>query len=768
MSLRARLNEDPDAEYGVMTDSSNVNYGNNNNHITFKTLPRRFKVLFGVMAICLLILLISISAVASEKVRQFIFGVPDQQFDPNVIAQSFALRQLGADMDASRDMTADPCEDFYQYSCGGWVASTQLGNASSITKGFTDAAQVNSQYIRDILLEDWPIVSPFYDACMDVDTINARGFQPVLPFMNALNPDKSSISSVSELIGAFGWLRSNFRTGFLFTLSVRANSSDPRQAVLSMDAGGLTSSSWKYYVGPERQLLEAAVTAMFQAIGDSASDAARFASLAIGFEAKLVNITQRTVINRTVNGVERSTLEQRLHEALVEPLIKELDAPINVLQQYAPHIPFDVYFSGTGLSQTFNRSNGVLDINYRDLEGLRLIDAMVSNSSLSEMIAYARWRVLNYTSPYLPAKISEIRAETLGMLFDGAIGDSARYAKCAGMVVNSISDLFGRYFVERRLPQAARMTAKSMLTWIKQAFEANLPSVSWMDDPTRSLALEKAQAVAELVGGPENGNWSDYSEVWLTRATFWENVFEIESLSIREDWKKLTAPLSRFTFVMNPTLVNAAYSPSANSMNFPAGILNDPFFSFDYPMSVNMGRIGMVMGHELMHGFDNSGRMFDKDGYRREWWDPAVVKNFITATQCMIDQYDGVTVQGFNFSGTRTLGENIADNSGIKMAYIAFKQYESDLKSAGFVDPVPGPQETKNPLTSDQLFYWAHAQTWCTKATDASIQRQIREDVHSPGQARVWVPVTNQPEFAEAFQCKAGSRMNPVNKCVIY
>jgi len=209
---------------------------------------------------------------------------------------------------------------------------------------------------------------------------------------------------------------------------------------------------------------------------------------------------------------------------------------------------------------------------------------------------------------------------------------------------------------------------------------------------------------------------------------------------------------------MNPSIVNAQYSSTANSMVFPAGILQAPFFSFDYPMAMNLGGIGMVMGHEMIHGFDNNGRQFDKDGIRQQWWDTTVINAFVSKTQCLINQYNNITVQGSAINGVRTQGENIADNGGLHMAFLAYQWYKDQLANLGFTDPVP---PSAHPLTSDQLFYYAHAQTWCTVATNQSIATQVQTDAHSPGEARVWAPLVNQEGFRKAFNCPLGSKMNP-------
>jgi len=345
----------------------------------------------------------------------------------------------------------------------------------------------------------------------------------------------------------------------------------------------------------------------------------------------------------------------------------------------------------------------------------------------------------------------------------------SRYPTCSNAVMNQLPDLFGRYFMARRLPPEMRAQARDMITWIKQAFEKNLPQVAWMDDATRAVAAEKAYAVFELVGGPDNGNWSDYSSVIIRRDRYYDNWYQIQGLRVLEEWALLTSPIGRGAWPTstNPSIVNAFYSPTQNAMIFPAGILVDPFYNGDYPMSMNLGTIGLVMGHELLHGFDNNGRQFDKDGLRRQWWDDNVITAFGRKTKCLIDQYNNILVQGSRISGSQCLGENIADNGGLHMAFLALQWYKEQLAAYGMEDPVP---PSKNPLTTDQLFYWAHAQTWCTKATDAAIANQVRGDVHSPGEARVWAPVVNQEGFARAYNCPVGSKMNPPldRKCDLY
>ena len=714
----------------------------------------------------------------------------DPPTPPYVPTNQQVLARIAADMDASRNLSVDPCDDFYQYACGGWLSQQVLPNGTrQLTKGFELADAENEVYIREVLEADWPIVTPFYESCMNTAAVDAWGAKPVQWFMRDLEPSNVTAQgwTKSDVFHYMGRLKREMDVTALFSMygswvyGQYDYQDNPRLAYLIMYVDGTTLPSSRYYYGPfniSDQIVNG-VSAMFQAAGDSPSDARTYAQLAVDFEALIWR-----ALNNQLGGEEKSEqeledelpLERRIEKVLADEAKLGLVVRNFTFDQIAaamPNTPFWSYVNGSGLGDVLQQTGAVgwlqlLSPSYMSI--LARLDTVVANAPVGQLAAYARWRALNESMPYLSSNIRLTHMQHFGAITGvESIALPDRYLECSEMVVYNLDDLFGRYFMARRLGPEMRQQARELITWIREAFERNLPEVDWMDDATRTLALAKANAMVELVGGPENGNWSDYSEVIIRRDRLYDNWFQIRALRTSEMWVQLTQPLSRGRFGMNPSLVNAQYNSIQNSITFPAGILVAPFFNYDYPMAMNLGAIGVIIGHEILHGFDNNGRQFDKDGYLRQWWPSSVITAFTRKTQCMIDQYDNIVIQGSRISGRYTLGENIADNGGVHMAYLALQWYKAQLAAYNLTDPLP---PAASPLTTDQLYYWAHAQTWCTKATDAYIQLQVRYDVHSPGEARVWAPLVNQPadQFAAAFNCPVGSRMNPpINrKCDLY
>ena len=613
-------------------------------------------------------------------------------------------------------------------------------------------------------------MTPFYQACANVEEIVRLGFEPAKWFLDGLDPTKAVLTS-DEVFFWMGTLRRELRLTSIFSLTVGANNTNPRQPILDMGTGGTTFTNVSLYIGPANitARIADAISNMLQMAGDERRNADAWARRIVEFETGLINVftPQRRFDESRQYTTEEwgaKTLQEEKDNLAAENNYFRLDE----LEQLMPNTSVRAFLEGTGLPQVL-RGAGVTG--YAQLADnrtfVRLNDFLLGVDPVTLQL-YLRWHALNVSTPYLAPAFQQAHFEQLGML-DGDVSQVRdRYPTCSQSVVTNLPDLFGRYFQARRLSPEMRDQARQMITWIRQAFERNLPSVAWMDDATRKVAAEKAYAMLELVGGPENGNWSDYSEVVIRRNAYFENWHQIQALRSWEEWARLTQPLSRGRFTMNPSIVNAQYNSRQNAMQFPAGILVPPFYSGDYPMAVNLGAIGLVMGHEMIHGFDNNGRQFDKDGIRRQWWDDNVITAFGRKAKCIVDQYDNIVVQGARVNGTFTLGENIADNGGLHMAFLAFQWYKEQLAYFNLEDPVP--TNTKAPLTSDQLFFWAHAQTWCTKATPQSIASQVVTDVHSPGEARVWAPVVNSDGFARAYKCPVGSRMNPPQdrKCDLY
>ncbi len=292
--------------------------------------------------------------------------------------------------------------------------------------------------------------------------------------------------------------------------------------------------------------------------------------------------------------------------------------------------------------------------------------------------------------------------------------------------------------------------AKEMIEGIEGAFSRNLTTVSWMDPQARQASEEKLHKINNKVGYPEK--WRDYSTLRIGRESLLANVFAAAEFETRRDLNKIGKPVDRNEFGMTPATVNAYYNPTMNEMVFPAGIMQTPFFKTDSPLPANYGGLGMVMGHELTHGFDDQGRQFDADGNLREWWTPEVSKAFTERAECVARQYDGyVAVEDVHLNGHLTLGENIADIGGLKLALSALRA-----------------RRGKDDPAEDRLLFTAFAQVWCTNYRPEAARLQALTNPHSTGQWRVNGPVSDNPDFAAAFSCKPGSPMAPANRCVVW
>jgi len=318
------------------------------------------------------------------------------------------------------------------------------------------------------------------------------------------------------------------------------------------------------------------------------------------------------------------------------------------------------------------------------------------------------------------------------------------------MTDRALGEAIGRSFVETTIGEDGKRIAKEMVQGIEDAFERNLAQVAWMDEAARAASREKMRKIDNKIGYPEK--WRDYSTMKIGRESLLQNVSEATWFETRRDLAKIGKPVDRNEWGMTPATVNAYYNPSMNEMVFPAGILQSPFFKTDALPITNHGGMGMVMGHELTHGFDDQGRQFDGDGNLHEWWSAEVGKAFDERAACVADKYDQyVAVDDVHLNGKLTLGENIADIGGLKMAHAALRQKQ------GGSDP-----------RSDRDFFVAFAQSWCANYRPEAARLQALTNPHSTAQWRVNGPVSDNADFARAFACKAGTPMNPEKKCVVW
>ncbi len=320
----------------------------------------------------------------------------------------------------------------------------------------------------------------------------------------------------------------------------------------------------------------------------------------------------------------------------------------------------------------------------------------------------------------------------------------------------AMGEALARPFVKKYFGAEGKSDTQTMVKAVEAAMEANLKTLTWMDEPTRKAAFEKLHAIANQIGFPDK--WRNYDKLDVKPGSFMANAMHANEFETHRDLDKIGKPVDRGEWEMTPPTVNAYYEPSLNEMVFPAGILQPPFYAHSASPAVNYGAIGMVMGHELTHGFDDEGRQFDAKGNLRDWWTPKVSEEFDHRAQCVVTQFDGyVSVDNEHVNGKLTLGENIADLGGIKLAHAAYRTQHPTVEAP-----------PKGGFSDDQLFFLGFAQSWCTNRRDEFARMRVKVDPHAPAKFRVNGPLSNSPDFAAAFQCKAGSPMVRATNCTIW
>jgi len=393
---------------------------------------------------------------------------------------------------------------------------------------------------------------------------------------------------------------------------------------------------------------------------------------------------------------------------------------------------------------------------------------VLTSTPVSTVVDYLQLRALKAMAGHLSQPFRDEIFDLAKKLY-GLKEPTPLWKKCVAVVDGAFGFALGKAFVDQNFAGSSESTATDMIEGIKGVFRRNLPNLDWMDGPTRDLAQDKADKVMQMIGYPTNLITEEqlatyYSKLAVDSASYFTNILSSHAFALELGNNKLGKPVDRSEWHMSPPTVNAYYSPTENQIVFPAGIMQPPFFHKDFLMAANFGGIGSVMGHELTHGFDDSGSQFDKDGNMRPWWPEEIRASFDSRTQCIAKQYSAYSVNGLNVNGNLTLGENIADNGGLKQAYGAYAQWLQE-HNAGKEEPVlPGLRS----LTARQLFFVGFATPWCGAQRPEAARMQILTDPHSPGRWRVIGTLSNSPEFAAAYKCAAGTPMNPIEKCTVW
>ncbi len=645
---------------------------------------------------------------------------------------------------ASMDLQADPCTDFYRYACGGWLDTTKLpGDQSRWGRGFAEIAERNRLALRDILeaASKDPGQDPalaklgtFYGACMDETKTDAARAKPLKPLLEEIE----KVKNAGTLMVAAGKLHVR-GVPAVFGSAVVPDFKNPDLNIAYLTQGGLGLPDRDYYLKEDDKSKQiradylAHVAKMFQLLGEKDDQAKKHAADLFALETDLAKASRPRVELRDPNKT-----------------YNKLD--IGGLEKLTPGLDWNAYLVATGYP-------GVKDINVAVPEFFQAMEKVVGTATPETLRAYLRWHLVRSTAQILSKDFADESFAFFGQKLSGQKEQKARWKRCVEATDNALGELLGKKFVEKHFPGDSKAIALDLIGRIESAFESNLTNLAWMDDATRTRAASKKEAVKNKIGYPDR--WRDYSRLEVKKGDYFASVMNARKFDFDFEASKIGKPVDRTEWGMTPPTVNAYYNPLQNEMVFPAGILQPPFFDRSFPMAMNFGGIGMVMGHELTHGFDDQGRKFDPTGKLTEWWEPAVSTQFEERAKCVSDLYDTYEVQpGLKLNGKLTLGENIADLGGIKQAYLAYRRWASE-HSAADAASVPG-------LSSDQLFFVGFAQTWCSLQTPEIERMLVTVDPHSHPRFRVIGPLSNTPVFAQTFQCAEGTPMKPKEVCEVW
>jgi putative endopeptidase len=648
------------------------------------------------------------------------------------------LAAVGLDA-AALDRKADPCEDFYQFACGGWQANAVIApDLRETMRSFVDIELRNEAYLHDVLEKartvpsDDPIVKQvgaFYGACMDEAAAERAGRKPIAPQLAQIAKVKDA-KSLSAAISALQPVGLNP----LFNFGPTEDVADVTKMIGSLDQAGLTLPDRDYYLKDDdaskamRAALTEYTTAMLVEAGHAPDAAKKEAGELLALETEIAKVSKDKVAMRdpkgTYNKIDRAGVAKAM-----------------------PHFDWDGFFKAIG-------QPGLVDITTSAPEFLVGVDKLLVSTPAAVWRNYLTVGVLGKSADALTKRLQDI-AFALEQKLSGAKEQKVRWKRCVASTDGALGESLGQIFVRDRFPGASKSAAEEQVRAIVEAMNQNIDTLPWMDATTKTKAKAKAAAMAYHIGYP--ATWKTYA-FKIDPKTYAANLQAARREHLARQYAKIGKPVDRTEWDMTPPTVNAYYNPVHNKMVFPAGILQTPFYQVDHSIAVNLGGIGMVIGHELTHGFDDQGAQFDAVGNLVNWWQPETEKQFKQRTQCVIDQYSKYPAGGATVNGGLTAGENIADIGGVKLALAAYRSLRAKAADTTIADG----------FTEDQQFFLSFGQTWCSKARPEYEAKLVATDPHSPPRWRVNGALADTPDFAKAFRCKLGATLRPKNACVVW
>jgi len=643
----------------------------------------------------------------------------------------------GVDLKAM-DTTVNPCQNFYRYACGAWRKNNPIPPDQSRWARFNELAERNLTIERGILEKVGDSqIGNFYAACMDDPAIERKGIQPIEPLLKQID----ALTSKRELAAEMVRLQ---LTGVraLFNFYVRPDDKHADQEIAHVDQGGLGLPDRDYYLKTDersaklRKQYEEHIRTMLTLLAKA--EGAGGADPDPEGETRAVMEIETALAKASMDRVARRDPANTYHKMTVDELAA-----------LTPDFEWKQFLSTIGIPPVDS-----LDVTAPDF--VKALDPLIANTSMADLKTYLRWHVLASHADMLPRAFEDEDFNFNDHILRGTAEMPPRWKRCVRATDRALGEALGQDFVKVAFNGASKEKALQLVGEIEMEMRKDIDNATWMTPATKQQAFAKLHAVANKIGYPEK--WRDYSSIKVTLDDYFGDVLRAHEFELRRNFAKIGKPVDKSEWGMTPPTVNAYYNPNMNNINFPAGILQPPFYNPKASDAVNYGGIGAVIGHELTHGFDDEGRKYDGEGNVRDWWTPEDGKAFDARANCIVKEYNGFSpVPDAHVNGKLTLGENAADNGGIHLAYMALMDSLAN-HMAGKLDG----------FTPQQQFFLGYAQIWCENSTEQSARMQAATNPHSPGEFRANGVLQNMPEFQEAFSCKVGDPMVSADPCRVW
>lgn len=647
-----------------------------------------------------------------------------------LISSKLFAQEIGINL-SYIDSSATPQNDFYKFCNGKWLRDTKIPESDSRWGSFNEINERNLDNIKNILKKvsadknaapgsDAQKLRDFFLTAMDSVKADKEGLKPIAGELAKID----AVKSMDDLIKLQAEFAKIGISGFIAG-GVEVDLKNSNRYLIYLGQTGYGLPDRDYYFLPQfeknREAYHKHVKNMFVILGNNEADAAKKEALIYDMEKSLAD----QAMNRA---------SQRDIQKLYNPYSKKQ------LQDTVKKVNWDLYFTGIGM-----KTPDTLVIEH--LSFYKNLDKVISKYGINDWKEFMKWRLLRRASGYLDSKTELESFEFYGKALSGAKEMKPRWKRVQNEINRNIGEILGKLYVESYFNQEAKDKVSKMVENLIIAYRERIASRTWMNEETKKEANRKLDKLIKKFGFPDT--WKDYSSMAISTKNYWENVKSASLYEHNRNINKLGKPVDKMEWGMTPPTVNAYYNPTTNEIAFPAGIMQIPFFNAKADDAFNYGIMGAIIGHELTHGFDDQGSQFDADGNLKMWWTEDDYKNFKEKKKLIIEQFNSfVAIDTLHVNGELTQGENIADLGGLTMAYYAYKKSLNGKKS-----PVMGG------FTGEQRLFIAWAQGWKNLAREAAEKQLLATDPHAPGKFRGFAPLTNMPEFYEAFNVKEGDKM---------